>query len=261
MNYYSHHIGDFDRATRHLTRLERSIYRDLMDVYYDTEESLNLDQAVLCRKIIAKSNEEATAVEQVLNEFFTKTPTGWYHQRCEDELDAYRTSTSQKSVAGKASAAKRAMKRQHALNGISTSVERANNGTPTNQEPRTNNQEPITKNQKKEQGAPLALPDWMPVDSWDAFVAMRKFIKKPLTSGGIPLAIQKLDKLRADGNDPRAVLDQSTMSNWQGLFEVKGQQGRLSPALVPLDMDAARKSANDEAKRRLFGNKTEVFDG
>ena len=29
MNFYQHHIGDFNNATRHLTRLERSIYRDL----------------------------------------------------------------------------------------------------------------------------------------------------------------------------------------------------------------------------------------
>jgi len=140
MNYYNHHIGDFDRATRHLTRIERSIYRDLLDVYYDTEQPLTLDLPALCRKIIARTNEEVTAVEQTLNEFFTKTPTGWYHARCEEELDAYRTSTSQKSIAGKASAAKRAEKRQRALDGIPTDVERPSNGTPTNQEPITNNQ-------------------------------------------------------------------------------------------------------------------------
>lgn len=155
MNYYSHHIGDFDRATRHLTRLERSIYRDLLDVYYDTEAPLTLDQAWLCRKIIARSNEEVTAVEQVLNEFFTKTPTGWYHERCEEELDAYRTSTSQKSIAGKASAAKRALKRHQALNGAATDVEQLNHGTPTNQEPRTNNQEPKSMSEPAASDAPI----------------------------------------------------------------------------------------------------------
>jgi uncharacterized protein YdaU (DUF1376 family) len=139
MNYYSHHIGDFDRATRHLSRTERSVYRDLMDVYYDTETRLTIDKPALCRKIIARSNEEVTAVEQVLNEFFIETATGWYHQRCEDELEAYRNSNSQKSLAGKASAAKRAMKRQQAFNGNPTDVEQPNNGTPTNQEPLTIN--------------------------------------------------------------------------------------------------------------------------
>lgn len=89
MKYYQHHIGDFDRATRHLTRLERSVYRDLIELYYDTEQPLTLDRAALCRKIIARSNDESTAVEQVLNEFFTETPTGWYHERCESEIEKY----------------------------------------------------------------------------------------------------------------------------------------------------------------------------
>lgn len=155
MNFYRHHIGDFDRATRHLTRIERSIYRDLMDVYYDTEAPLTLDMPALCRKVLARSNEEATAVEQVLNEFFTKTPSGWYHDRCEEEMDTYRATKTQKAEAGKASAAKRATRRQQAMNGnptavptpvgtpVGTAVERACNGTPTNQKPVTNNQEPV----------------------------------------------------------------------------------------------------------------------
>ena len=142
MNFYPHHIGDFDKATRHLTRLERSIYRDLLDLYYDTEKELPLDSNWICRKVIARSNEESTAVEQVLNEFFTETPTGWYHERCEEEISKYHANNSQKSQAGKASAASKALKKQQALNGNSTAVERVSNGTSTNQEPLTKNQEP-----------------------------------------------------------------------------------------------------------------------
>jgi uncharacterized protein YdaU (DUF1376 family) len=147
MNYYSHHIGDFDRATRHLTRIERSIYRDLLDVYYDTEQPLTLDLPALQRKVIARTNEEATAVEQVLSEFFTQTPAGWYHDRCEEELEAYRASNTQKSIAGKASAAKRASKRQQALNGNPTAVETPLNVRGTALQ-LTNNQEPITNKDK-----------------------------------------------------------------------------------------------------------------
>lgn len=94
MKHYPHHIGDFDRATRHLTRLERSVYRDLIDLYYDTEQRLTLDMQALCRRIIARTNEEVTAVEQALNEFFTETPTGWYHERCEAEIEAYRKASA-----------------------------------------------------------------------------------------------------------------------------------------------------------------------
>lgn len=143
MNYYQHHIGDFDKATRHLTRIERSVYRDLIELYYDTEQPLTLDRAALCRKILARSNEEVTAVEQTLNEFFTETATGWYHERCETEIDRYRSSTSQKAQAGKASALKRSAKKQQALNEPATDVERVLNERATNQEPLTINQEPV----------------------------------------------------------------------------------------------------------------------
>lgn len=145
MKHYPHHIGDFDKATRHLTRIERSVYRDLIDLYYDTEQRLTLDVQALCRRIIARSNEEATAVQQVLNEFFTETPTGWYHDRCEAEIEAYQANTSQKAIAGKASAEAKRLRKLQALNATSTAVEHplktvetANNGTPTNHQPSTN---------------------------------------------------------------------------------------------------------------------------
>ena len=41
MNYYQHHIGDFNNATRHLSLIERAIYRDLLDMYYDTEKAID----------------------------------------------------------------------------------------------------------------------------------------------------------------------------------------------------------------------------
>ena len=142
MKHYPHHIGDFDKATRHLTRIERSVYRDLIDLYYDTEQSLTLDKVALCRRIIARSNEESTAVEQVLTEFFTETPAGWYHSRCEVELEAYRNNNSQKAQAGKASAEAKRLKKQQALNGSSTHVEQplksvatAGDGASTNHQP------------------------------------------------------------------------------------------------------------------------------
>jgi uncharacterized protein YdaU (DUF1376 family) len=117
MKYYPHYIGDFDRATRYLIWVERSIYRDLIELYYDAEQALALDFESLCRKVIARSDEERTAVEQMLNDFFTKTEHGWYHNRCEEKLEAYGNNTSQKSAASKASAARRVLKRQQAMDG------------------------------------------------------------------------------------------------------------------------------------------------
>ena len=128
MNYYPHHIGDFNSATRHLTRIERSVYRDLMDLYYDTESPISLNIDSVCRLIIARSNEERTAVEQVLNEFFTKTERGWVNSRCEIEIQRYMDGKQAKSAAGKASAAKRAQKSQQNNNEEPTAVQQPFNG-------------------------------------------------------------------------------------------------------------------------------------
>lgn len=158
MKHYPHHIGDFDRATRHLTRIERSVYRDMIELYYDLEKPLPLDVAWIRRKVLAHTDEEATAVEQALNEFFIEIPNGWWHERCEEELDKYRANNSQRAQAGKASAAKRASKKHQALNGdstvVATFVEREPNDAPTNQS--TN--QPINQSTKGGESAPDAVP-------------------------------------------------------------------------------------------------------
>lgn len=90
MKFYTHHIRDFNNATRHLTRIERSIYRDLQELYYDTEAPLMLDVAKLSRKVVANTDDEKGAVINVLAEFFIETPEGWRHERCDEEVAAAR---------------------------------------------------------------------------------------------------------------------------------------------------------------------------
>lgn len=134
---YQFHIGDFNRETRHLSRLERGIYRDLLDIYYETERPIVCDINKIFRLVMAITNEERTSVEQVLNEFFHKTERGYVQVRCELEIERYKNLTTQKSVAGKLSAAKRAEKRNNIINGCSTSVgvslQQNVNGGATNQ--------------------------------------------------------------------------------------------------------------------------------
>ena len=188
MKHYPHHIGDFDRATRHLTRIERSVYRDLIDLYYDTELPLMLDKAALCRRIIARSDEESTAVEQVLNEFFTETPAGWYHERCEAEIDAYQANTSQKAMAGKASAEAKRLKKLQALNGAATPVEPPlptvatdDNGASTNHQPSTINQEPKKKTGRASSAHAIDKPNDVTEQTWNDWLVLRKKKDAPVT--------------------------------------------------------------------------------
>lgn len=86
MKFYYHHIGDFNNATRHLTLLERGIYRDMLDLYYDSERPLMLDVSMLCRKLMARTEDERAAVINILGEFFFETQDGWRNERCDAEI-------------------------------------------------------------------------------------------------------------------------------------------------------------------------------
>ena len=140
MNYYQHHIGDFDKSTRHLTRVERSLYRDLIELYYDTEKPIDIDLERVSRKVMANSDEEKKAFYSVIDEFFEKKEDGYHNHRCDYEIEKYHSNSKAKSKAGKISAAKRAAKREQ----NSTRVEQVSNEIQL-----TNNHKPITNNQNK----------------------------------------------------------------------------------------------------------------
>tara|TARA_Y100000310_G_scaffold166912_1_gene166612 strand:- start:4339 stop:5145 length:807 start_codon:yes stop_codon:yes gene_type:complete len=64
----------------------------------------------------------------------------------------------------------------------------------------------------------VILPSWVKQETWDAFMEMRKKQKAIPTPLAITLLLGKLEKLKESGNDPNAVLEQSIMNNWKGVF-------------------------------------------
>lgn len=63
-----------------------------------------------------------------------------------------------------------------------------------------------------------ALPDWLPTDAWEGYIAMRKQLKKPATVYAQKLAIGRLLDMKEQGHDVREVLEQSIFNSWQGLY-------------------------------------------
>lgn len=53
------------------------------------------------------------------------------------------------------------------------------------------------------------------------FIKMRKAIKKPLTTRGLELLITKLYKITTNVDEQIAILNDSIMNNWQGIFPLK----------------------------------------
>jgi uncharacterized protein YdaU (DUF1376 family) len=132
MYYYQHHIGDYRKDTSHLSLIEHGIYRQLLDLYYITEKPLDKKSI---RLIGAKTDQEINMAELILNEFFEKKGTKYFHKRCDDEILNYKS----KSLKASESSNKR-WKNNKSLQDA--------NALPTQSE-RNANQEPITKNQER----------------------------------------------------------------------------------------------------------------
>ncbi|MDB5937510.1 MAG: putative phage protein [Massilia sp.] len=245
MNYYSHHIGDFNNATRHLTRVERSIYRDMMDLYYDTELPLTLDVSALCRKLLARSEEESTAVQQMLNEFFNRTEQGWHHSRCESVIEEFRTNTSAKSAAGKASAAKREAERLEKLNASSTGVQQPLDGRTTDvQLPITHSPLPTTHIPTKDIDAEFAkawtaYPKRPGASKADSLKAWKARIKAGATPEAILAGVVRYAAyVEAERTEPKYIKQPETFfgpgkhfeANWATKVHAGSQLGKAGQA-------------------------------
>lgn len=89
MNYYEHHIGDYDSATAHLSMLEDGAYRRLISLYYRTEKPLPIGIPAVCRLVRAVTKQEREAIANVLAEFFEQRDDGWHSARCDEEIARY----------------------------------------------------------------------------------------------------------------------------------------------------------------------------
>ncbi len=66
------------------------------------------------------------------------------------------------------------------------------------------------------------LPDWIKKETWSAFLEVRRRKRAPDTAYALKLIIRKLEKMRAAGDNPNEVLEQSIMPGWTGVFPLKG---------------------------------------
>lgn len=100
MNHYPHHIGDFNTATRHLSRLERAIYRDALELYYDKESPLDgSDFDRLAKRLLCRDADEIAALQFVLDEFFEQQDGGlWTHHRCDREIAKFKAAQADAGV-------------------------------------------------------------------------------------------------------------------------------------------------------------------
>lgn len=71
---------------------------------------------------------------------------------------------------------------------------------------------------------PVALPLWLPAEAWDAWCQHRVAKdRKGWTHAAAIRCVAQLEKFRAEGDDPVAVIDQAIAGGWTGLFPLKNR--------------------------------------
>ncbi len=98
MNYYEHHIRDYDAATAHLSWDEDLAYTRLIRWYYRKEQPIPADIKEACRQVRATSKTQRDAVEAVLREFFELRDDGWHQNTCDEVIAAFQAGEPEREV-------------------------------------------------------------------------------------------------------------------------------------------------------------------
>lgn len=81
--------------------------------------------------------------------------------------------------------------------------------------------------------AAFVLPNWVPVEPWEAFVKMRTRIRAPLSDRAKRGIVRDLERLRATGNNIGEVLDRSEQNCWKGVLWPDGKAKASSYSKAP----------------------------
>lgn len=95
MHYYTFHPAKFNHETKMLTRIERAIYRELLDEYTGQERPFVADVDKLAWRLAIKDDAEKQALKIVLDNFFElktdkKGNQHYHHPRLDREIRTYK---------------------------------------------------------------------------------------------------------------------------------------------------------------------------
>ena len=214
MHYYKFNIADYRKDTMHLSRLEHSIYRELIDTCYLDEKPIKTQQVI--RRLRLVSEEEVLALQNVLNDFFEheKEEDCWRHLRIEQEIAAFhKRSDNARANGAKGGRPKKPKKTQ--------SVNSANQ----NKTKSKTNHKPLTINQELLVSSVQHIIDPVAIRK---FMEYRKRMNKPIEElDSLNRLINKAKKISENLGMPIEQVFYETIDNgWQGFrqdyFENKG---------------------------------------
>jgi uncharacterized protein YdaU (DUF1376 family) len=150
MHYYAFNIRDYRADTAHLTNEEDLAYRRLIDLYYESEAMIPLDTQWVAKRL----RLDFQTVQTVLKDMFQETPDGWFHARCDKEIQIYHANAEKNRANGaKGGRPKKQNNPTESENnplgysGFSEKTQGYPNANPNERQPITSNQKLETNNQ------------------------------------------------------------------------------------------------------------------
>ena len=148
--------------------------------------------------------------------------------------------------------------KEKVVSGINNEVSSADNSQESDISGVSNTQSKVNKSKvnnikrnNKEKDFIFNRPNWIPVETWTQFEAMRIKIKKPLTPYAAYLITLELQKIKEKHNhDPVEVLNQSIKNSYQDVYPLKngGNNGNGSrPNYTGSKPEVAKKTGNAQS--------------
>jgi len=101
MDWYAHYPADYMKHTDHLSMLEDSAYRRLLDSYYAKGKPLSADPKHLLSICRAFASEEQNAVMSVINQFFVLKGKFYHNERADKEIEKAEIISQIRKTSGK----------------------------------------------------------------------------------------------------------------------------------------------------------------
>jgi uncharacterized protein YdaU (DUF1376 family) len=236
LHYYQFNIGDYRKDTVHLSRLEHSIYRDLIDWYYLDEKPIPKETQSVSRRLRLVSQEEQNALLAVLEDFFICSEDGWKHKRIDQEIQGYHGMCETNRTNG----SKGGRPKKNPLGSDSQPTRNPN------QEPITNNQEPIINTTRQKA---ISCPQGVSEDVWRDFCQHRKSVRATVTQ----TALDGIDReAKKAGWSLEAALRECVVRGWRGFKAewVKDKQSDKVLSFAEKDELAKRKRWEEMTGRK-----------
>lgn len=204
MNYYKRHIGDYLKDTSHLSLLEHGIYTRILDVYYTRESAIPETQ--VARLIGARSKDELSALQRILDEFFVLIDGAYRQGRCDKELLAIISKAEKNREVGKLGGRppKTEVKKEEIFDKKITMMVSENNQEttqmdifPNPNETQATNHKPVTNNQLKTKEEASPPPEVNLFTLADQLGVPRSVLGKQIKIGGQSTCASALGQMLA----------------------------------------------------------------